>query len=311
MNSKRRIRALLGAILVMGLLPLLGVPGFYTLSNLRNMTMDCLPTLVAACGMTLVIVTAEIDISIGSIYVACGAVAGLAAKAGLPMPLVGVATLGFGAALGTINGLLVAWAAIPSIIATLATLAIIRNSLLRATQGSWIQNLPDRFQWFGLGQAEAQWLYPIAALLVLVGTTLFLARTSPGRSFYAVGCSHEASRRIGISPARVTAAAFVLMGLATAGAALLNFTRYPAIETTAGLGFELQVIAAVVVGGTAITGGRGSVLGSFLGVILLGMIGTVFTFLHANPAWLKAIQGAIILIAVVSDTAFNRESRDA
>ena len=99
------------------------------------------------------------------------------------------------------------------------------------------------------------------------------------------------------------------MGALTAASALLNFTRYPTIETNAGLGFELQVIAAVVVGGTAVTGGRGSLLGTLLGVVLLGVIGTVFTFLHVNPAWGKAIQGTIILVAVVSDTAFGRKAR--
>ena len=280
MNSRRRIRALLGAIILMGCLPLFGVPGFYTVSNLRNMAMDCLPTLVAGCGMTIVIVTAEIDISIGSLFVACGAAAGLMAKTGIPMPLVG-----------------------------LATLAIVRNYLLRITQGNWIQDLPAGFQWFGMGQGAAQLAYPAAALVIFAATAFFLSRTSRGRAHYAVGCSHEAARRIGINPAWITGSAFVLMGVVTAAAALLNFTRYPAIETTAGLGFELQVIAAVVVGGTAITGGRGNLWGTFLGVVLLGMIGTVFTFLHANPAWLKAIQGAIILVAVVSDTAFSKEGR--
>ena len=309
MSASRRIGTLLAAIALLGLLPVFGVPGFYSASNLRNMAMDCLPTLVAACGMTVVIVTAEIDISIGSLFVACGAVAGLAAKAGCPMPVVALLTLACGASLGLVNGLLVGVAQIPSIIATLATLAIVRNTLLRVTQGSWIQDLPQTFQWFGLEQGTAQAVYPLASLVILACSLFALARTSPGRSFYAVGCSHEASRRIGINPRTVVIGAFTLMGVATALASLLNFTRYPAIETTAGLGFELQVIAAVVVGGTAITGGRGTIAGTFLGVVLLGMIGTVFTFLHVNPAWLKAIQGCIILIAVVSDTAFSKEAR--
>ena len=103
--------------------------------------------------------------------------------------------------------------------------------------------------------------------------------------------------------------AFVLMGVLTGAAAVFNFTRYPTIETNAGQGFERQVIAAVVVGGTAITGGRGNLLGTALGVVLLGMIGTVFTFLHLDPAWARAIQGAIILVAVIGDTAFRRPAR--
>lgn len=307
MKPAKREFALLGAILVLGLLPLLGVPGFYTAGNLRNLALDNLPMLVTAIGMTVVIIVAEIDISVGSLFAVCGALAGLAAKAGLPMPLVVLATLAAGAALGAVNGLLVTWARVPSIIATLGTMAILRNALIHATGGAWIQNLPAGFQWFGLGQAAAQPFYLLAALALLLAGAWALRRTSAGRAFYAVGCDPGAARRVGLNPPAVVFAAFVLMGAFTAAAALFNFTRYPTIETNAGLGFELQVIAAVVVGGAAITGGRGSLLGTFLGVVLLGMIGTVLTFLHVNPAWSQAIEGAIILVAVVGDTAFGKE----
>jgi rhamnose transport system permease protein len=306
MKLSKRELALLGAIAVLGLLPLFGVPGFYRAGNLRNLVVDNLPMLVAAIGMTVVILVAEIDISIGSLFVVCGAAAGLAAKAGVPMPLVIVTTVAVGAALGAVNGLLVTAARVPSIIATLATMAILRNGIIRATGGAWIQELPDNFQWFGLGQDLAQPLYVAASLALFIAAVWALRQTAAGRAFYAVGCDHEASRRIGLNPPAVIFSAFVLMGALTAAAALLNFTRYPTIETNAGVGFELQVIAAVVVGGTAVTGGRGTLLGSLLGVILLGMIGTVFTFLHLDPSWGKAIQGAIILVAVVSDTAFGK-----
>ena len=311
MKPGKRELALLGAILALGLLPLFGVPGFYGAGNLRNLAMDNLPMLVAAIGMTIVIVVAEIDISIGSLFVVCGALSGLAAKAGWPMPVVVLAALGAGAALGAVNGLLVTGARVPSIIATLAMMTILRNAIIRATGGAWIQDLPARYQWFGLSQGWAQPAYIAAALALFLAGSWALRQTAAGRSFYAVGCDHEAARRIGLSPARVVFAAFVLMGALAAAAALLNFTRYPTIETNAGLGFELQVIAAVVVGGTAVTGGRGNLLGTLLGVILLGMIGTVFTFLHVNPAWGKAIQGTIILAAVVSDTAFGRKDPHA
>lgn len=307
MKLAKRELALLAAILVLGLLPHFGVPGFYSPGNLRNLALDNLPVLVAAMGMTGVIVVAEIDISVGSLFVVCGALAGLAAKAGLPMPFVVLATLAAGTAFGTINGFLVTWARVPSIIATLGTMTLLRNGIIHATGGAWIQNLPPGFQWFGLGQGIAQPAYLLAALgLFLVGAWI-LRSTSAGRSLYAVGCDADAARRVGLRPRAVVLAAFAALGGLTAAAALFNFTRYPTIETNAGLGFELQVIAAVVVGGTAITGGRGNLFGTLLGVILLGMIGTVLTFLHINPAWSQAIVGAIILIAVVSDTAFGRE----
>ena len=302
-----REAALLAAIAALFLLPLFGVNGFYAVSTFRSLAIDNLPVLLAAAGMTLVIVAGQIDISIGSQFVVGGIAAGLLAKSGLPMPFVVLATIALGAVLGALNGLLVAAARIPAIIATLATMVLLRNGVLRATGGDWIQNLPAGFQWFGLPSGVAQVAYLAAA--ALFGAFAWAMRnTSAGRAFYAVGCDHEAARRIGLNPSRQVVAAFAVLGVATAVAALLNFTRYPTIETNAGLGFELKVIAAVVVGGTAITGGRGSPIGTLLGVILLGSIGTVFTFLHVNPAWEKAIQGAILLVAVVADTAFRKES---
>jgi rhamnose transport system permease protein len=307
MSLGKREIALLAAIAVLFTLPLFGVSGFYTLGNLRNLVIDNLPVLVAAIGMTLVIVAAQIDISIGSVFAVCGALAGLAAKAGLPMPLVVLTVLAAGALLGSINGLLVSRLGIPAIITTLGTMVILRNGLVSATGGDWIQDLPAYFQWFGLGQATAQPVYIAAALILFALFAWALRNTALGRSVYAVGCDHEASRRIGLNPPNVVLGTFVLMGALAAAAALLNFTRYPTIETNAGLGLELKVIAAVVVGGSAITGGRGSLFGTLLGVILLGAIGTVFTFLHVNPAWEKAIQGAIILAAVVSDTALGKK----
>jgi rhamnose transport system permease protein len=308
MRFDKRMVALLGALGLLFVLPLFGVEGFYTAGNLRNLAIDNLPVLIAAIGMTVVIVAAQIDISIGSQFVVYGAVAGLAAKSGMPMPLVVLFTLACGLVLGSLNGALVTWLKIPAIITTLATMVLLRNGIIRATGGDWIQDLPAEFQWFGLHPGTAQGLYLTAALALFCVAAWALRYTSAGRSFYAVGCDSEAARRIGTNPAAVTFSAFALMGVLAAAAALFNFTRYPTIETNAGLGFELKVIAAVVVGGTSITGGRGSLLGTLLGVILLGTIGTVFTFLHVNPAWERAIQGAIILAAVVSDTAWKRSS---
>jgi len=308
--SRRRDWALGVAIAILLLLPLFGVPGFYSFGNFCNLTVDNLPLLVAAAGMTALMIAGEIDISIGSQFVVCGTVAGLAAKAGLEMPAVVAVTLALGAGLGACNGILVTVVRIPSIIATLATLALWRNAIIRATGGDWIQSLPARFQWFGLRQGTAQWAYGAVAAAFFLGLAWAMRRTSAGRSIYAVGCSHEASRRIGLNPSAIVLAVFVLMGVAAAIAALLNFTRYPTIETNAGAGFELKVIAAVVVGGTAVTGGRGNLVGTLLGAILLGIIGTVLTFLHVNPAWEKAIQGFVILAAVVSDTASRPGGQD-
>jgi rhamnose transport system permease protein len=305
---RRREAMLLAVIAALCALPAFGVAGFYTMANLRSLAIDNLPVLLIAAGLTALIISAEIDISVGSQFAVCGVIAGLAAKSGASMPLVVAVTLAAGTLLGAINGLLVAWAGFPAIIATLATMVILRNALIWITGGDWIQNLPPSFQWFHLRQDVAQPLYIAGVLGLFALFAWALWYTSSGRKFYAVGCDHEAARRIGLNPPRIIGWTFALVGACTALAALANFTRYPTIETNSGLGLELKAIAAVVVGGTAITGGRGSPGGTLLGVVLLGLIGTVLTYLHVNPACEKAIQGLIILGAVVADTIQNRRN---
>lgn len=307
--NRRRELVLLVAVAVLYALPLWGGPGFYTVQNFRGLLADNLPVLVAAAGMTLVIVAGQIDISIGSQFVVAGIASGVLARAGWPMPAVVGATLAIGAALGAVNGALVRWAGVPAIIATLATMVIWRSGVRQATGGDWVRDLPASYQWFGAAQAVAQPWYVVAAVAIFAGMAWGARYLAIGRAVYAAGNDAEAARRLGLAPERVTLGVFLAMGVATAAAALLNFTRYPAIETNAGLGLELKVIAAVVVGGTAITGGRGTLAGTALGVVLLGSVGTVFTFLHVNPAWEKALQGAVLLVAVVADTVTRREVR--
>ena len=298
--------AVAGALAALLLVVLVRAPGFYEARNVMNLLVDNGPVLVAAVGMTLVILAAQIDISVASLYVVCGVAAGLLAKAGLPMAAVVGLTLLVGGALGALNGALVAGAKISSIIVTLATLVILREGIRWLTGGVWIEGLPATFQWFGLGQVGGEWLLIGVAAAVFVVAVLALNYTAAGRSIYATGCDPEAARLAGVEPGRVVFGVFVLMGVLMAITALLSFTRFPTIETNAGLGMELKVIACVVVGGTAITGGRGSLWGTLLGVALLGTIGTVLTFLHADPAWERAVQGAVILLSVVADTARRR-----
>ncbi|HKI19479.1 MAG TPA: ABC transporter permease, partial [Isosphaeraceae bacterium] len=264
--------------------------------------------LVAAVGMTLVILCRHIDISIGSIFSICGVVAGLLSRAGLNMAVVGLGTLLAGSSLGAVNGALVARLGLPSIVATLATLVIWREGLRYAREGEFVRNLPPGFQWFGAGQAMGQWLVVAVALGVFFAFSWGLRHLAVGRAFYATGSDPEAARLAGIRPRGVVFGAFVAAGALAGLAALLNAVRFADVDPNAGMGLELQVIAAVVVGGVAISGGRGSLAGSLIGVALLGSIGPALVFLHAEPQWEKAIQGLVILLAVASDALF-REGR--
>lgn len=278
----------------------IAAPGFFAADNLRDVGLGVVPVLVAAIGMTLVIVSRQIDISIGSQFAIGGVVAGALAQAGAPMPLVILGVLLSGALLGAVNGILVAGCRIPSIVATLATMAAWREGLRWITQGAPIRNL-DHFQWFGLSQGAGRAALIAAALALFAAfawATRFLAAA---RAVYAVGSDPEAARLAGIRPARVTFGVFVLMGVLASLAALFSSIRFPIVPSTSGQGFELQVIAAVVVGGTAISGGRGTLAGTLGGVLLLGVVGTALMFLHVSSTWEKAIQGAILLAAVAAD----------
>jgi rhamnose transport system permease protein len=306
-------RELSVALAYMVLLVLLAVsaPSFYQGDKLRSILVSSAPVLVAAVGMTLVILARHIDISIGSQFSLCGVAAGLLAKTGLPMPLVAAGTLLTGAGFGTLNGLLVAGLGLPSIVVTLATLVILREGLRWWREGEFVKNLPPDFQWCGLSQEAGQWLVVGSALAIFVAFAWGLRYLPAGRAIYATGSDPEAAWLAGIRPRRVTFAVFVLMGALTGLAALLSSVRFVDVDPLAGTGLEVQVIAAVVVGGVAISGGRGTLAGPLVGVALLGTIGPALVFLGAQAYWEKAIQGGIILLAVASDAINLRRRTDA
>ena len=291
---------LLGALAV-------AAPTFFR-DQFRASLVSAAPVLVMAVGMTLVILCRQIDISVGSQFSICGVVAGLAAKAGLPMPAVAAVALAAGGLMGSVNGLFVAALGLPSIVVTLATMVTLREGLRWLREGEFVSDLPAGFYWFGVPQENGQRLILGIALIVFLAFAWGLRYLAAGRAVYATGSDPEAARLAGIRPRAVTFGVFVLMGVLAGLAALLNAVRFPQVDPNAGTGRELQVIAAVVVGGTAISGGRGTLVGTLIGVALLGTIGPALVFLGAQPQWEKAIQGAIILAAVASD-ALNRRSR--
>ena len=284
------------------------VPSFFKGDQLRTLSVSIASVLIASIGMTIVMITRQIDISIGSQFSVCGVVAGLLARAGMPLPVVGLGVLASGALMGAFNGILVAALRLPSIVVTLATLVILRESLRWTREGEFVRNLPERFQWFGLGQASGQWVVIGIAISLTIVFAWGLRNLAAGRAIYATGSDPEAARLVGIRPRSVTFLVFVAMGALAGLAAWINEIRFVDVDPNSGTGLELQAIAAVVVGGVAVSGGRGSLLGTLIGVLLLGSIGPALVFLGIQPQWEKAIQGMIILLAVASDS-FNKEGR--
>ena len=281
-------------------------PAFFQPQPLLSLLTREAPALVVACGMTLVIISRQIDISVGSQFSICSVVAGLLAAAQWPVALVLPASIALGATLGAINGVLIAGLGLPSIVVTLATMVTLRQGLNLVRQGEFV-NLPDRFQWFGLSQAAGQLALVGAALTLLVALGLALRHLSAGRFVYAIGSDEEAARLAGIRPRLGTFLVFVVMGALVGLAAMMNVVQSPQVQPLTGTGLELKVIAAVVVGGVAISGGRGNLWGAFAGLLLLACVSPALIHLRIEAYWEKAIQGGIILCAVVADGVRTRK----
>lgn len=281
-------------------------PEFFTRENLSDLVLANMPVLIVALGMTLVILTGHIDISVGTMFAICSVAAGEFSKLGLPAWGAGLVACLIGATLGAINGALVAYLRIPSIVVTLAAMVAFRDALRWITQGAWVQDLPANFQWLGTTQAASNAMTFAVAGALAIGIGWGLRNLPAGRAIYATGSNENAARLVGIDTARVTFFVFAITGALTGCAALLNSIRFNQVPSNAGLGMEMKVITAVVVGGTAITGGRGSIQGTLLGVILLGIISPALTYLGFSAYWERAIQGLIILSAVAFDAVRSR-----
>ena len=291
-------------VVLIGLLTLIR-PDFISGRNVMSILLDSSHVAIAVVGITLVIVSGGIDISMGSVLAVCAVVGGLLAREGYPVALAWLAIVLTGTLIGFINGALVAWAGVPSIIVTLGMLSILRGSVVLFTGGSWIRNLPENFY---IGQ-QSVFGIPVPILIaavVLVLGGLWTRYSIQGRYFYAVGANRVAARLTGISVKRVQVLSFTINGTLVGIASLVFATRFSAIQTNSGIGFELLVITAAVVGGVSIMGGSGTILGAFLGVLLLNVIQNGLVFMRVSAYWFQAVQGSLILLAVVFDIVRKR-----
>jgi rhamnose transport system permease protein len=284
-------------------------PSFYQFNPLLSLAAREAPALMVTCGMGVIIIAREIDISVGSQFALCSVCAGLLFVAHWPIALVLCASTGLGLLLGGFNGFFVAALRLPSIVVTLATMVCWREALRWQRQGQFV-NLPSQIQWFGFGQTTGQILVILAALAALTALALAMKHLGAGRFVYATGSDVEAARLAGLRPQRVTFSAFVLLGGLTGAAAVLNAVQSQQVDPKSGTGLELKSIAAVVVGGIAISGGRGNLWGAALGFTLLACISPALTHLHLEPYWERAVQGCIILLAVIAEAVARKQTRN-
>ena len=275
-------------------------PRFLAERNLETIFLGNAYVAVAAIGMSMVIISGNIDVSVGSLIGVLAVVSGSIAVAGWPIWLSWLVPVLLGMAATAAMGFLVAFLNIPSIVVTLGMLSILKGGLIMATGGAWIGNLP---QGYALAQMEPLGIaMPIWFMVVLTAGAAFWMRYSGlGRSIYAVGGNAEAARLAGISRRRVVVQTFILHGFFVGIASVLFATQLSVIQSTVPPSLELTIITASVVGGVSILGGIGSVVGSTLAAILLAAIASSLIFLNVSPYWIRAVQGVLILVTVLAD----------
>lgn len=276
---------------------------FLSVGNLLNILRQAAPILIVAVAMTFVIITAGIDLSVGSQVALVNATAAIVISYGLPWPVVVLGMLVFGAAIGLAQGWFIAYQGIPAFIVTLAGLSILRGFALYMTQGYSIP-IKDAPGFFALGRGTIFGLPvpAVIALLIAALAAVVISRQMYGRQVVAVGSNPEAARRVGMPSKWIIASVYMLSGIACAIAALLIAARLGSGSSNAAVGFELQVIAAVVLGGTSLFGGRGSILGTLLGTLTIAVIGNGLILMHISPFFTQIVTGAIILIAIWLNT---------
>jgi len=301
------------ALLALAILLLVGgvavrFPAFVRPANLVNVFNDTSPLILLAIGQMIVILTKCIDLSVAATLALCGMVAALLNGAGVPLPLILVLVVALGAVMGAINGLLVWRLGIPSIVVTLGTMTIYRGTIFLMTQGAWVNAHQMTAGFKALPRTVIAGL-PVMSWVALAVIGLFavlLTRTPLGRAFYAVGGNPHAAVYAGISVGRTQFMAFVISGALAGLTGYLWVARYAVAYVDIANGFELSVVAACVIGGVAIAGGAGSVLGTVMGALFLGVINNALPVIGISPFWQMAISGSAIVLAVAFNSAQNR-----
>ncbi|HEX8059903.1 MAG TPA: ribose ABC transporter permease [Cyclobacteriaceae bacterium] len=287
---------------------------FLTTTNVWNVMRQISVNVCISVGMTLVIIAGGIDLSVGSVLALCGAIAAGLLKNGIESPssnlFIGFTVLGTivsgllaGSLLGAFNGLFITRFKVPPFVATLAMLTIARGLTMLWTGGFPISGLGETFAWIGtgwfIGIPVPVWISAIIVAIAIVITN----KTKLGRYIYAIGGNESAATLSGIDVKKVKLTVYTIAGWLAAAGGLLVTSRLDAAQPNAGTGYELDSIAAVVIGGTSLSGGRGSIGGTVLGAIIIGVLNNGLVLLNVSPFWQQVLKGSVILAAVIIDKA--------
>lgn len=280
-------------------------PNFFTVDNLLNILRQTSVNAIIAVGMTLVILTAGIDLSVGSVLALCGAFAATLVAMEVPVLVAVPTALLAGAALGAISGIIIAKGKVQAFIATLVTMTLLRGVTMVYTDGRPIStgftDTADTFAWFGTGYALGIPVPVWLMVVVFAGAWYLLNHTRFGRYVYAVGGNESATRLSGINVDRVKIGVYAICGLLSALAGIIVTSRLSSAQPTAGMGYELDAIAAVVLGGTSLMGGKGRIMGTLIGALIIGFLNNALNLLDVSSYYQMIAKAVVILLAVLVD----------
>ncbi|EKF9994181.1 ribose ABC transporter permease [Vibrio cholerae] len=280
-------------------------PNFFTVDNLLNILRQTSVNAIIAVGMTLVILTAGIDLSVGSVLALCGAFAATLVAMEVPVLVAVPTALLAGAALGAISGIIIAKGKVQAFIATLVTMTLLRGVTMVYTDGRPIStgftDTADTFAWFGTGYALGIPVPVWLMVVVFAGAWYLLNHTRFGRYVYAVGGNEAATRLSGINVDLVKIGVYAICGLLASLAGIIVTSRLSSAQPTAGMGYELDAIAAVVLGGTSLMGGKGRIMGTLIGALIIGFLNNALNLLDVSSYYQMIAKAVVILLAVLVD----------
>lgn len=299
---------LAGLVVLCGVLWIL-TPHFLTVSNLLNVAQQTAINAVIAVGLTFVIISGGIDLSVGSVVAFSGVVMASLMQRGLPVPVALAAGLAIGFAWGIVNGLLITFGRLPPFIATLGMMSVARGGSLRYTDGRPIGDFSESFRWLSTG--EILFLpVPIVVMGIIYVIAHFVLRRTPfGRYVFAIGGNEEAALLSGVEVRFHKTMVYGVCGLLSAIGAVLLTARLNSAQPIAGMNYELDAIAATVIGGTSLLGGQGSVVGTLIGALIMGVLRNGLSLVNVSSYTQQIVVGAVIISAVLIDVTFKQPKK--
>lgn len=299
-NTLVKYKSLLGLIVLCLVISIIA-PRFLTVTNLRNVLTQVSVNAVIAAGMTFVILTGGIDLSVGSILAICGAIAAVIAQSGGNVFLAVVAALVIGALIGLANGLIISKGKIQPFIATLATMTVFRGVTYVYTGGTPVSGLSQSFMVLGNNKILGIPIPVLVMVIIFAASFYILTQIRYGIYVYALGGNEDSSRLSGINTERIKTMVYVISGIMAAISGIIVTSRIGSASPNAGSGFELDAIAAVVLGGTSLSGGEGSIMGTIIGAVIIGVLNNGLNLMNVSPFYQLIVKGLVILLAVLVD----------